>query len=184
MTRDEALALLQKHVSSDTLIKHALATEAIMRTLAEKLGYDVEKWGLTGLLHDLDYDVTKDNPPAHTEVAAGWLRNEGCDEEMINTIRAHNAEALGIERVTDFDFALTAAETITGLVVATTLVYPDKKLASVKPKSITKRMKEKQFAASVNRDNIRLCEKLGISTSDFAALSLEAMRGVAADLGL
>jgi uncharacterized protein len=184
ITREEALALLKKHVKTDTLIGHSLATEAIMRALAVKLGHDPDQWGVAGLLHDLDYDSTKDDMEHHTLNAEPWLREAGCDEEMIGAIKAHNAEVLGLERTSQFDLALTAAETITGMVVATTLVYPDKKIASVKPKSVTKRMKELKFAASVNRDHIRLCEKLGIPLPEFAALSVEAMRGIAGDLGL
>ncbi|MES0396943.1 MAG: hydrolase, partial [Syntrophobacteria bacterium] len=96
----------------------------------------------------------------------------------------HNAEALGVERKSTFDFALTCAESITGLVIATALVYPDKRLASVKPKSILKRMKKKDFARRVNRDQIRLCEEIGVPLADFAELSLRAMQGISEELDL
>lgn len=183
MDRDQAWELLNEHVKSDYLIKHSLATEAIMRALAEKMGHDVDLWGVTGLLHDLDFDQTADEPERHAVVAAGILEGK-LPEEAVEAIRRHNAEVLGLTRESDFDLALTAAETITGLVVATTLVYPDKKLEKVKPKSVTKRMKEKAFAAKVNRDHIRLCEQFGLPLPEFAALSVEAMRGISDQLGL
>ncbi len=98
--------------------------------------------------------------------------------------KKHNAEGLGLERATRFEYALTCAETITGLIVATALVYPDKKLTSVKPKSITKRMKTKHFARAVSRERIMECEKMGMPLNDFIVLSLEAMKGIAKKLGL
>ncbi len=155
-----------------------------MRCLAERFGEDPEKWGIAGLLHDLDYEETYEAPQEHGKRTAEILQEKGFPSDMIEAILAHNAEALGIERKTRFDFAITCSECITGLITATTLVYPDKKLASVKPKSITKRMKEKGFARSVNRDLIRLCEKIDIPLPEFAVISLEAMRGISDDLGL
>ena len=184
ITREQAVALLKEHVTADMLIKHSLATEAIMRSLAVKLGHDADKWGITGLLHDLDFEQTKDTPDQHGLLAEKWLREAGCDQDMIQAVKAHNAEALGMERRSELDLALTAAETMTGMVVTTALVYPDKKLASVKTKSITKRMKEKSFAQAVNRDHILPCEKLGITLPDFAELSLKAMTEIAEELGL
>ena len=184
VNRDEALELLKSYVHQENLIKHCLATEAIMRSLAERFGEDPEKWGIAGLLHDLDYEETYETPEQHARKTAEILKEKGFPQDMIDAILAHNAEVLGIERKTRFDYAITCSECITGLITATTLVYPDKKLASVKPKSITKRMKEKGFARSVNRDLIRLCEKIDIPLPEFAVISLEAMRGIADDLGL
>ena len=184
MNRDEAIALLREHVRTDTLFKHCLATEAIMRSLARKLGKGEETWGVVGLLHDLDFDDTKDEPTAHGLKTAEVLKEQGLPDELIHTIKTHNGEALGLERQTEFEHALACAETITGLVVATALVYPDKKLASVKAKSITKRMKEKAFARNVNRDTVRECEKIGLTVPEFAQLSLVAMQGISDELGL
>ncbi|MBW1713978.1 MAG: HDIG domain-containing protein [Deltaproteobacteria bacterium] len=183
MDRAEAWELFTSRIQDEYLIKHSLATEAIMRALAEKLGQDVELWGITGLLHDLDFPETKDDPQRHGLVSAELLEDK-LPPEAITAIKRHNAEALGLKRESVFDLCLTAAETITGLVVATTLVYPDKKLKSVKPKSVTKRMKEKAFAAKVNRDHIRLCEEFEVPLPEFAALSVEAMRGISDELGL
>ena len=184
MDRSEAVALMEAHLEADNLRKHCLASEAIMRKLAQRLGHDPDKWGLAGLLHDLDYDQTKDTPERHGLVAADILREKGVDDDIIQAIMAHNAEMLGLERKTQFDLALTCAESITGMVVATALVYPDKKIKSVKPKSITKRMKEKAFARGARREHILLCEQLGFNISDFAALSLEAMGEIDKELGL
>lgn len=182
--REEALALLREYCQEEVLIKHSVATEAVMQALAKRLGHDPDQWGIAGLLHDLDYDETKEDPPSHTLRTEEILRDKGIEEEIIEGIKAHNAEALGIEREKPFHFAITCAESITGLIVATTLVYPDKKIASVKPSSIVKRMKEKGFARTVRRDAIRECEKLGLGLDEFAELSLKAMQGISAQLGL
>ena len=184
MTREEAVQLLEQHLGSDVLRKHCLATEAIMRRLAAELGEDADRWGLAGLLHDLDFESTKDTPERHGAVAEGHLRDAGVDDEIIDAIRHHNAEGLGLERSTNFHHALAAAETITGLIVATALVYPDKKLASVKPKSVLKRMKKKDFARAVSREIIMECERFGMPLERFATVSLESMTDIAEALGL
>jgi putative nucleotidyltransferase with HDIG domain len=184
ITRRASLGLLEKHVKADSLVKHCLATEAIMRALARRLGGNEEAWGTAGLLHDLDFEDTKDSPRLHGLKTAQTLASEGVDSEVIESIKAHNAEALGIDRNTTFAHALAAAETITGLIVATALVYPDRKLASVKPSSVTKRMKKKDFARAVNRDIIMECEQIGLSLPQFAELSLKAMQDISDELGL
>ena len=184
INREQALTLLKKHIQAENLIKHCLATEAIMRKVAERLGKDEELWGLIGLLHDIDLEITRDDQLKHALVGAEMLTREGFPPEALQTIRAHNGERLGIQRQTDFEHALAASETITGLIVATALVQPEKKIASVKVKSVTKRMKEKRFAENVNRDIILECEQIGIPLDDFVALSIAAMQGIADDLGL
>jgi len=184
ITRQEALELMQAYLQLENLRRHCLATEAIMRALAERLGFDAESWGIAGLLHDLDYEETKEDPPQHGLRTEAILKEKGVNQEIIDAIKAHNAEALGIQRKTELDIALTCAECITGMVVATTLVYPDKKIASVKPTSILKRMKQKEFARNVNRDHIRKCEKLSIPLEEFAELSLRAMETISDQLGL
>jgi len=184
MTREEALELLKQHVKSPNMINHCLAAEAVMSALAERVGEDPEKWGLTGLLHDLDAE-THTELDTHTQETARVLREKGVDESIIEAIRLHNEQAHpGERRSTQFQHLLAAGETITGLIVATALVYPDKKLASVKPKSVRKRIKEKAFAAGANRDIIRECEVGGIPLEEFCDLSLLAMQGIAGELGL
>jgi len=184
INREQALNLLKRHIQAENLLKHCLATEAIMRAVAQRIGKDEELWGLTGLLHDIDLEITRDDQSRHALVGADILEKEGFPEEALQAIRAHNGERLGIQRQSEFEHALAASETITGLIVATALVQPEKKLASVKVKSVTKRMKEKRFAENVNRDIILECEHIGIPLEDFVALSIAAMQGIANDLGL
>ncbi|MBI9054421.1 MAG: HDIG domain-containing protein [Bacteroidales bacterium] len=184
MNRNEAESLLRKYIKNDKMLFHSFASEAIMRALAKELGRDEEKWGLAGLLHDIDSEITNADPKKHGLVAEELLGDEGIEDDILDAITMHNAEATGMVRTTEFQHALAAGETISGLIYAVALVYPDKKIADVKPKSITKRMKQAAFAATVNRDTIMECEKIGISLSDFAKLSLEAMKEVAEKIGL
>jgi putative nucleotidyltransferase with HDIG domain len=184
ISRDDAVKLMEEYLQGDSLRKHCYATEVVMRAMAEKLGHDPETWGIIGLLHDIDYEETKDDPSRHGLRTADILASKGISTEVMEAIKAHNAEALGIERRTDVDLAITCSECITGMVVATALVYPDKKISSVKPSSITKRMKQKEFARSVNRDHIRKCEGLKVSLDEFAELSLKAMAKISDKLGL
>lgn len=184
MDRDKALELLNKYIKNERMKNHCYASEAVMRALAERLGRDVDQWGIAGLLHDIDVEITDADPKRHALEAIPILKEAGMDDESIEAIKLHNEAATGIERSKEFHHALAAGETITGLIVATTLVYPDKKLASVKPKSVTKRMKQKAFAASVSRENIMECEKIGIPLNEFAELAVNAMRGISDELGL
>ena len=184
ITREEAIDLLKENLRNENLIKHCLATEAIMRLLAKRLGEDEELWGIAGLLHDLDFEKTKDSPSEHTLIAERILRERGVTEEVISAIKSHNAEGLGLERAGRFEHLLAAAETITGLIVAAALVRPDKRLAGLKPKSIRKRMKEKAFARAVRREVIAECEEAGLGLDEFIGISLEAMQGISDKLGL
>ena len=183
ISREDALALVEERLENPNLVKHCLATEAVMRSLADRFGEDPEKWGLAGLLHDLDAESQPDLK-VHTRETEELLRARGIDEEIIETIGMHNETARDRKRNSTFEHALAAGETITGLIVATALVYPDKKLASVKPKSVRKRIKEKAFAAGANRDIIRECEQIGIPLDEFCLIALTAMQGVSEDLGL
>jgi putative nucleotidyltransferase with HDIG domain len=184
ISREEAVRLMEAYLQGESLRKHCYATEEVMRAMAERLGHDAELWGIIGLLHDIDYEETKDQPAQHGLKTAEILKSKGVSSEVIDAIKAHNAEALGIERKTEVDIAITCSECITGMVVATALVYPDKKISSVKPSSITKRMKQKEFARNVNRDHIRKCEEVKIPLEEFAALSLKAMGKISDKLGL
>jgi len=183
ISRENALNLLNDNIQNANMIKHCLASETVLRAIALKLNKDQDEWGLAGLLHDIDVEITHADPFQHGPYAAGML--EGLlSPEAIDAIVMHNEVATGKERTTVFQHALAAGETITGLIMATAMVYPDKKLAPVKTKSITKRMKEKAFAASVKRENILECELIGIPIEDFAELSLTAMQRISHDLGL
>ena len=184
MEREKALELLKEFVKDEKMRIHCLASEAVLRALARRLGEDEEKWGLAGLLHDIDVEVTNADPKKHALQAETILDGYNLDPEIIDAITMHNEKATGKERSTLFQHALAAGETITGLVYATALVYPDRKIASVKPRSVVKRMKEKAFAASVSRDHIRECEKIGISLPEFAELAVNAMKEISDEIGL
>ena len=183
ISRAEALELLEENLSNRNLIRHCLAAEAVMRRLAEDRGENVELWGLTGLLHDLDYEKTVDDHARHALVTASMLEGK-LPEESIHAIKSHNYENNGVERTTDFDYLLAAGESITGLIVAVALVYPDKKIQPVKLKSVLKRMNMTAFARSVPRETIRDCSKAGYELDEFVRLSLEAMKGIASEIGL
>lgn len=184
MNRSDAIELLQQYIQSPNMLNHCYASEAVMRGIAKRLGQDEEKWGLAGLLHDLDVEVVNADPYIHGKETARILTELKVDPEVVDAIRMHNETSAGEKRSKEFQHALAAGETITGLIVATTLVYPDKKLASVKPKSVVKRMKEKKFAASVRRENILECELIGIPLSELVEISIEAMKGISEDIGL
>jgi putative nucleotidyltransferase with HDIG domain len=175
LPREQAIDLLRQHIKNERMIFHSLASEAVLRAVAKRLGRDEDKWGQAGLLHDLDVEITNADPYTHGLETARILTAMGLDEEVIEAIRLHNEMATREPRTTEFHHALAAGETITGLIVATSLVYPDKKISSVKPKSVVKRMKEKAFAASVKRENIMECELIGIPLEEFAEMAINAM---------
>jgi len=184
LTNEQTLQLLNKYVTNERMINHCLASEVVMRALARRLGRDEEAWAAAGLLHDLDIEIVGGDLKVHGLEAEKILKEHGVDPEIIDAVVMHNEAVTDRKRETEFQHALAAAETITGLIVATAMVYPDKKLASVKTKSIVKRMKEKAFAASVNRDNIRECEQIGIPLDEFVGIALTAMQGISDRLGL
>jgi uncharacterized protein len=183
ISREEAVNMLNTHIQSANMKNHCYASEAVMRALARKLGRDEETWGLAGLLHDIDVEITNADPLTHGPYAAHLLKGKIRDEAL-DAIVMHNEMATGKDRFTEFQHALAAGETITGLITATALVYPDKKVSSVKVKSITKRMKEKAFAASVRREVILECEKIGLTLDEFSGLALSAMQEIGEEIGL
>ncbi len=184
LDRRKAEELFDRHVTADNLRKHCWATEAIMRELAPRFGGDPDTWGTAGLLHDLDYDATKDDMPRHTLVTADILRREGFDEELIRAIMAHNGANVGISCSAPFEYLLAASESLTGMIAAMALILPSRKAADVKVSSIVKRMKEPGFARNVNREDIRLCEKVGLPLDDFIGAGIRAMQGISDKLGL
>jgi len=183
MTREEALDSVKANVENQNLVKHMLATEAIMRALAKRLGEDEEVWGLTGLLHDIDVELTEGNMKTHSKLGADLARELGASEAMAHAILCHN-ETHGIPLETRLDKALFCADPLTGLIIAAALVRPDKKLAGLEAKSVLKRFKEKSFAAGANREQISRCSEIGLELGEFIELGLVAMQGIADDLGL
>ena len=186
--RDKALALMEKYLETEHLVKHSYAVEAVMKALGKKLDPEnVERWAFAGLVHDMDADMVdykNDENHLHGPKATEILKEENLgDEEIYHAICAHN-KATGVKVESIMDRALYAADPITGFITAITFVYPDKKISSVKAKSITKRMKETRFAAGADREAMRSIEKLGITFPDFAAMSLNAMQEISEELGL
>ena len=183
MTRKEALNSVKANVENANLIKHMLATEAIMRALARCFDEDEEEWGLTGLLHDIDMELSEGDMATHSKLGADLVLEMGASEAMAHAILCHNG-AHGVPRETKLDKALFCADPLTGLIIAATLVRPDKKLAGLEAKSVKKRFKEKSFAAGVDREQISQCSELGIELGEFIELGVVAMQGIAPDLGL
>jgi putative nucleotidyltransferase with HDIG domain len=183
MDREEALDSIRDNVENKNLIKHMLATEAIMRALARRFGEDEVEWGLTGLLHDIDVELTDGDMSSHSRLGADLARELGAGEAITHAILAHN-ERHGIMLETKLDKALFCADPLTGLIVAAALVCPDKKLAELGVSSIKKRFKEKSFAAGANREQITRCVDIGLELDEFIGLSLKAMKGIAAQLGM
>ena len=183
MTREECWTCIEANVENANLRKHMLATEAVMQALARQLGHDEEEWGLAGLLHDLDVELTKDEPRMHGLLGADLARELGASETQARAIVCHN-EAQGVVRTTPLDHALWAADPLTGLVTAGALVHPEKKLAAVTPQSLLKRFGEKRFAAGASRDQIASCDQLGLSLEQFLTIGLGAMQTIAPALGL
>ena len=183
MTREEAYTLLTEYTKKENLIKHALAVEAAMRAYARKFGEDEETWGIVGLLHDFDYEMypsLEDHPFKGAEI----LREKGYPEEWIEAILGH-AEHTGVPRKTNMAKALFAVDELCGFITAVALVRPDKKLDSVKVKSVKKKLKDKAFARQVSREDIRKgAEELGVELDEHIAFVLEAMKSVADKLGL
>ncbi len=183
MNREEALESIKANVKNKNMVKHMLATEAAMRALAERLGEDEEEWGLTGLLHDIDVELTEGDMNSHSKLGADLIRELEGSEAIAHAVLSHN-ETHGISRETKLDKALFCTDPLTGLITAAALVRPGKKLAGLEAKSVMKRFKEKSFAAAVNRQYIAQCSEIGLELGEFTALGLAAMKGIAADLGL
>lgn len=181
INRETACTLLVKHLSNENLRRHCLASSVVMRAAAQRLNQPAEDWEILGLLHDMDLDTTRDDMKNHARVATDILRNEGLPEDYLHAILAHNEES-GAIRSSTLDHALAASESITGLIVACAMVLPDRKISSVKSKSIIKRMKEKSFARGVSRENILECEKAGIPFEEFVEIALAAMSRIENEL--
>jgi len=183
MNREEAFDSVKANVENENLVKHMLATEAIMRALARRFGEDEEEWGLTGLLHDIDVELTEGDMNNHSKLGADLVRELGASEAMARAILCHN-ETHGVPPETNLDKALFCTDPLTGLIIAATLVRPGKKLAGLEAQSVKKKFKEKSFAAGASREQIALCSEIGLELDEFIELGLAAMKGIAADLGL
>ncbi len=173
LDREAALALINEYKPEPHMMQHALASESVMRALAGHFGEDPESWGLAGLLHDLDYPLTREQPEKHGVMAGEMLRGR-LPDEIVDAVMAHSSEYSGIMPKTRMDTALRAAETVTGLVSAAALVRPEG-MTGMKVSSLKKKMKDKAFAAAVSRERIRECESIGLPLDEFLALAITAM---------
>ncbi|MBS3802284.1 MAG: HDIG domain-containing protein [Candidatus Thermoplasmatota archaeon] len=181
--RTEALSLLHQYLQNEKLIFHCLAVEAIMQKIASHLHKDIELWGLTGLLHDLDYEYTEKNPEKHATITAELI--DGIlPSESIHAIKAHNYIHTGYLPTSKIDKALISADAVSGLIIASALVMPHKKLSEVKPKTVTKKFSDKSFAKGCDRDRILLCEDIEISLEEFLKISLTALQEIASEIKL
>lgn len=183
MEREQALEELKGRIKNENLIKHSLAVESIMKELAFYFKEDIDKWGIAGLLHDIDYDKTAGDPSKHSLVGAEILETLDVESSIVYAVRAHN-DYHKIERKRKIDKALYCADPMSGLIIASALILPSKKLEDVTEEFVMKRVDEKGFAKGANRDQIRACDQLGLSLEQFVELSLKALKNISVDLGL
>ncbi|MDD2646605.1 MAG: HDIG domain-containing protein [Patescibacteria group bacterium] len=183
MMRAEALKLVEEKIQNKNLIKHCLAVEAVMAALAQKFGQNKEQWALAGLLHDIDYEQTKDKPEQHSLIGAQMLTELNIDSEIIQAIKVHN-DMHQLPRQTLIDKSLFCADPITGLIVASTLVLPNKKIIELTPENVLNRFKEKGFAKGANREHIAMCSEIALSLEEFVRISLGAMQAINNEIGL
>jgi putative nucleotidyltransferase with HDIG domain len=181
MNREEAFELVKRNLKNSNLIKHSLSVEICMREFAKKFGEDEEKWGLAGLLHDLDYDHTVNDPDNHSLKTVDMLKEYHLNPEILNAIKAHNQKA---DMISKMDIALYTIDPTTGFITACALMHPDKKLESINLKRMKKRFKAKAFARGANRDQMRESSKLGIELDASLEICLKAMKSISDQLEL
>ena len=190
LTYNQAQELVNKYISVPITKYHLWESEAIMRALARHFGENEEEWGIVGLLHDIDWDLTKDNPRQHTVKAVEILKQAGASDFLIETVVSHGygSDQCGVNqgkiRSARLEHALAAAETLTGIIVASAMVQPDKKLRSVSPQSLLKKFKSKSFAAKCDRKIILECEKISLKLEEFLELGLKALQSISDKIGL
>jgi putative nucleotidyltransferase with HDIG domain len=181
MDREEAFRLVKQHLKNKNLVKHSLAVEACMRAMAARLNQDVDKWGLAGILHDLDYEMTEKSPELHTRETVRILEERGIDKEIIRTIQAHAGQ---VDCQSDMEWSIFAIDPLTGLIIAATLMHPSKKIREVDLGFVKRRYKEKSFARGARREDIEQIENVGLDLDEFLSICIEAMQGISDELGL
>ncbi len=181
MTREDALQLLREKLKNNNLFKHSLAVEACLKELAVKFGEETAQWGLAGLLHDIDYEETEGQPARHGLEGAAFLEKFQLDDKIIRSIKVHSGH---LPPESKLDWALFAADPLTGLIVASALMHPEKKLKALDPQFVLRRFKEKRFAAGANREQISTCKNLDLELEEFIEVCLQAMQNIADELGL
>jgi putative nucleotidyltransferase with HDIG domain len=180
MNREEALDLVKEHLKNKNLVKHSLAVEACMRAVARRIGQDEEKWGLAGILHDMDYEITEKSPELHTTETVKILAEHGIDDEIIHAVKAHAAQ---VPCESEMDWAIFSIDPLTGLIIAATLMHPSKKLKEVDLGFVQRRYKEKSFARGARREDIEQCTNIPLELDEFISVCLEVMQGIDQELG-
>lgn len=183
LTREEALSLVKENVKKRNIVYHMIAVEAVMQGLAKHFGDDEDLWGLTGLLHDIDYEQIGDAWEKHG-VLAGEILKDMVSEEVGRAIKAHNFERTNVIPESRMEKALICCDAISGLLVACALVMPTKKLAEVKVKTVKKKFKDKDFARGANRERILFCEKIDVTREKFFEVALDGLKKYAMEIGL
>ncbi len=181
MERKEALELVQEHLKNINLVKHSLAVEACMKAVASHLNQDREEWGLAGILHDLDYELTEKSPELHTTETVKILKELGVESEVIQAIQAHAGQ---VPCQSNMDWAIFSIDPLTGLIVAAALMHPSKKLKEVDLGFLKRRYKEKSFARGARREDIEQCRNINLELDEFLSICLKAMQEIDKDLGL
>jgi putative nucleotidyltransferase with HDIG domain len=181
MTRENAMELVREHLHNKNLINHCLAVEACMKAVASRLGQDPEPWGIAGLLHDLDYEVTEKSPELHTSETVKILNGLGMDPLIAHAVQAHAGK---VPCGNAMDWAIFSIDPLTGLIIAATLMHPMKKIRAIDLEFVKRRYKEKRFAKGARRDEIERCVNLGLSLDEFITICIQAMQGIDQDLGL
>jgi putative nucleotidyltransferase with HDIG domain len=181
MTRDYAIKILRGKLKNNNLFKHCLATEACLKELAVHFGDDPSSWALAGLLHDIDYEETNAQPMKHGLVGAEYLKTLGIQDDILQAVRVHAGHE---QPRSQLDWALFAADPLTGLIVAAALMHPDKSLKALDTEFIMRRFKEKRFAAGANREQIQMCSKIELELEDFITICLHGMQQISDELGL
>ena len=183
MNREEALKLVQERIKNQNLIKHSLAVEVCMKELASYFKEDESKWVLSGLLHDIDYEETKDDPDLHSLKGAEFLESLGVEKEIVEAVKTHN-ETHGILPQNQMAKSLYCVDPLTGLIVAAALVLPSKKIKDLTVENVLNRFKEKSFAKGAKREVILKCSEIGLSLEEFVKICLESMKQISNELGL
>ena len=183
--RDQALTLINEHVNNKNIVKHMVALEAVMQALARKLNGDEVLWGMAGLLHDGDYCDEVSHDKQGIQITQ-WARDKGYEipDEVAHAMAAHNWHNTGVAPESLMDWSIFCADSLTGLIVASALVQPDKKLSSVGVTSVLKKFKNKAFAKNCRREIIMECEKLGLSLEEFVTIALTSMQSISSQIGL
>ncbi len=186
MEKSKALELLHSKMQSTNLRKHCYSVAAVMKALAKHFNEDENRWEIVGLLHDGDYEFTKEDPKNHAKLMVDWVRELGeTDEELLIGIESHGWFHQGKLPQTKMQWSLFCCDELTGLIIAVTLVRPEKKLSVVTIDNVLSKWNQKAFAAGVKREDIEKCEKeLGIPLKEFIGIALAAMQGISSELGL